>query len=101
RLAHQDSLLASGTITGTASVTNPTKNMVFTSDLQVNNLTYKLDTIGNIQLKVNNQTANAYNADVAITGRDNDVHLTGTYYTGEGRMDLNLALNRLNLEIVK
>ena len=65
------------------------------------NLTYKLDTIGNVQIKVNNQTANAYNADVAITGNGNDVHLTGTYYTGEGRMDLNLLLNSLNLGIVK
>ncbi|HYK46249.1 MAG TPA: translocation/assembly module TamB domain-containing protein, partial [Parafilimonas sp.] len=27
--------------------------------------------------------------------------LTGTYYTGEGRMDLNLAINSINLAIVK
>ena len=101
KLAHQDSLYASGTINGTAEITDPTKNMVFTSDLQVNNLTYKLDTIGNVQIKVNNQTANTYNADVAITGNNNDVHLTGKYYTGEGRMDMNLAMNSLNLAIVK
>jgi len=101
RLAHQDSLLASGTINGTAEVTNPTKEMVFTSDITVNNLTYKLDTIGNIAVKVDNKTANAYNADVAITGNGNDVRLTGLYYTGEGKMDLNLALNQLNLAIIK
>ncbi len=101
KLAHQDSLLASGVINGTAEITNPTKNMVFTSDITVNNLTYKLDTIGNVQIKVNNQTANAYNADVAITGNNNDVHLTGNYYTGEGRMDLHLAMNELNLAIIK
>jgi len=101
KLAHQDSLLASGVINGTAEVTNPTKNMVFTSDITVNNLTYKLDTIGNIAIKVDNKTANTYNADVAITGNNNDVHLTGMYYTGEGKMDLNLALNQLNLAIIK
>ena len=101
KLAHQDSLYASGTINGTATITNPTKEMVFTSDLQVNNLTYKLDTIGNVQIKVNNQTANAYNADVTITGNGNDVRLTGNYYTGEGRMDLNLVMNQLNLAIIK
>ncbi len=101
KMAHQDSLLASGVINGNAEVTNPTKEMVFTSDITVNNLTYKLDTIGNIAVKVNNQTANAYNADVSITGNDNDVRLSGSYYTGEGRMDLKLAINRLNLAIVK
>ena len=101
KMAHQDSLLASGTINGTAEITNPTTNPVFTSDINVANLTYKLDTIGNVQIKVNNQTANAYNADVAITGNGNDVHLTGTYYTGEERMDLNLLMNSLNLAIVK
>ncbi len=101
KMAHQDSLLASGTINGTAEITNPTTEPVFTSDITVSNLTYKLDTIGNIQVKVNNQTANAYNADVAITGNGNDVRLTGTYYTGEGKMDLNLLLNSLNLGIIK
>ena len=94
-------MLASGTINGTAEITNPTKNPVFTSDITVSNLTYKLDTIGNVQIKVNNQTANAYNADVALTGNGNDVHLTGTYYTGEGKMDLNLLMNSLNLGIIK
>ncbi len=101
KMAHQDSLLASGVINGTAEITNPTKNMVFTSDLTVTNLTYKLDTIGNLALKVDNKTANAFNADVAITGNGNDVRLSGMYYTGEGRMDLNLAMNSLNLAMVK
>ncbi|HYK47313.1 MAG TPA: hypothetical protein VEV83_19185, partial [Parafilimonas sp.] len=101
KLAHQDSLLASGTINGTAEITNPMGEMVFTSDIQVNNLVYKLDSIGNLQIKVDNKTANAYTADVVLTGHNNDVHLTGTYYTGEGRMDLNLAINSINLAIVK
>lgn len=101
KMAHQDSLLASGTINGTAEITDPLNNMVFTSDITVNNLTYKLDTIGNIAVKVDNKTANAYTADVAITGNGNDVKLTGMYYTGEGKMDLNLALNQLNLAIIK
>lgn len=101
KMAMQDTLLASGTINGTAEITNPTKDMVFTSDLTISNLTYKLDTIGNIAVKVDNKTANAYNADIAITGNGNDVRLSGLYYTGEGRMDLNLAMNNLNLAIVK
>jgi hypothetical protein len=75
--------------------------MLFTSDIQVNNLVYKLDTVGNLQVKVNNQTGNAYNADIVLSGNNNDVHLTGMYYTGEGRMDLNLAINSINLAMIK
>lgn len=101
KLAHQDSLLASGTINGTAEITNPTKEMVFTSDIMVNNLTYKLDTIGNLAIKVDNKTANAYNTDISLTGNRNNARLSGLYYTGDGRMDLNFDLTRFNLETVK
>ncbi|MBS1747720.1 MAG: translocation/assembly module TamB domain-containing protein [Bacteroidetes bacterium] len=101
RLAHQDSLLASGTINGTAAITNPTKEMVFTSDIGVNNLTYKLDTIGNLAIKVDNKTANAYNMNIALTGNKNNAKLSGLYYTGDGRMDLNFDLSRFNLVTVK
>ncbi len=101
RLAHEDSLLASGLIDGTAQITNPTKNLVFTSDLSVSDLTYKLDTIGNLNIKVNNKIANAYNADVTLTGNNNNVHLSGIYYTGESSMNLNLDMKSLNLAMIK
>ena len=50
---------------------------------------------------MDNETANAYNADVRITGFGNDAQLTGKYYTGESRMDLNLQVNTLNLLTAK
>jgi hypothetical protein len=101
RIANQDSLLMDGTINGNALVKNATSNPVFTSDLQVNNFTYKKDTLGNISLKVNNGTANAFAADVSIEGNKNDIRLNGTYYTGESKMDLKLNVNSLNLSSIK
>ena len=77
------------------------KSPVFTSDIQVNNLIYKRDTIGNILVKVNNEEANTYAANIAVEGRNTDIQLNGKYYTGESRMDLQLALNRVDLAIVK
>lgn len=101
RFAEQTSLGVGGTINGNAVVRNAMTTPIFTSDLAIQNLTYGKDTVGNINVKVDNETANAYNADVRITGFGNDVQLAGKYYTGESRMDLNLQVNTLNLLTAK
>lgn len=100
-IANQDSLLLSGDINGTAVVKNVTTNPVFTSNLVIDSVTYKKDTIGTVTIKVNNETANAFAADISIEGKNNDIKLNGMYYTGEGKMDLKLAINSLNLAAVK
>lgn len=100
-IANQDSLLLSGDINGTAIVKNVTTSPVFTSNLTIDSVIYKQDTIGTVAIKVNNETANAYVADVSIKGKNNDIKLNGTYYTGDSRMDLKLAINSLNLAAVK
>ncbi len=101
KIAHQDSIPVEGSINGNAVVSNIMKSPLFTSDLQVNNLIYKRDTIGNLSLKVDNQEANAYTANIALQGNNTDVQVNGKYYTGDGRLDMQLALNRLNLAMVK
>ncbi|MEO6734120.1 MAG: translocation/assembly module TamB domain-containing protein [Ferruginibacter sp.] len=100
-LAEQDSLFVDGTINGNVLVRNVTTTPIFTSNIRLDNLSYKTDTVGNIIVKIDNETANAYNADVAITGKGNDVKLGGKYYTGEGKMDLRLDINNLNMASVK
>ena len=97
RLANQDSVIADGILTGNAEVKNLTTSPVFTSDLTVHNLSYKTDTLGDLSLKVNNQKANAFSADIGLKGKNNDISITGDYYTGESKMDLNLDLRRINL----
>ncbi len=101
KIANQDSLLIDGIIDGNAVVKDVTKNPVFTSDLQIKNVVYKLDTIGNVFIKVNNEQANSFAANVKIEGNNNDIRLAGHYFTGEGKMDLKLDLNQVNLAIVK
>lgn len=96
-----DSLALDGTIEGTAVARDVATNPVFTSDITVKNFTYNQDTVGNIIVKVDNETANAFNADVRIDGHGNDVQLKGMYYTGESRMDLKLDINNLALASVK
>lgn len=102
KIANQDSLLVGGTINGTALVSDVMKSPVFTSNLLIDNLSYKTDTIGNVAIKVNNQQANTFAASVSITGNQNDIQLNGTYRTGTpGDMDLKLDLNAVNLAMLK
>jgi translocation and assembly module TamB len=97
RLANQDSVIADGTLNGGAEVRNLTTNPVFTSDLLIKNLSYKTDTLGDLAIKVNNEKANAFSADISLLGKNNDIGITGDYYTGESKMDLKLDLRRINL----
>ena len=98
RLANQDSVIADGVLDGHAEVTNLTTSPVFTSDLKIQNLSYKTDTLGNLTLKVNNKKANALSADIGLLGKNNDIAITGDYYTGDSsKMDLKLDMRRVNL----
>lgn len=102
RMAQQDSLQVGGTINGDAHVSNFQKSPVFTAALNVGDFSFKGDTVGNIAIKVNNQTANAYAASVDITGKGNQVTLDGTYYTSpESRFDMNLNIVNLNMKSVE
>lgn len=93
RAAEQDSLQVGGVINGDVHLNNLQNSMTFTSALSVNDFNFKQDTVGNISLKVNNQTKNAYAADVRITGGGNQVNLAGTYYTSpDNRFDMNLDI---------
>ena len=81
RIAAQDSLLAGGTINGNVLVKNFESSPVFTSDLAIQDFSFRGDTVGNIALKVNNERENAFAADVSITRNGNDVNLNGYYFT--------------------
>jgi hypothetical protein len=98
RLAQQDSVIVDGVLAGNAEVKNVTTNPVFTSDLTIHNLSYKIDTLGDLTLKVNNEKTNAFSADIGLKGKNNDIGITGDYYTGDSsKMDLKLDLRRINL----
>jgi hypothetical protein len=102
RLAQQDSLQVGGVLNGDAHISNFQKSPVFTAALNVGDFNFKGDTVGNIALKVNNQTANAYAADVDITGKGNQVTLKGIYYTQpNSRFDLDLNIVTLNMKSVE
>ncbi len=76
----QDASLTDGTMNGKLLLTNLSSNPVFTGDLTIDNLAIQKDTVGNVKILMNNKSPNTYYADVRISGRGNDVQLTGNYY---------------------
>ena len=103
-IASQDSLLAGGTINGNAVVSNINTSPLFTSDLKVKDFTFRTDTVGDISIQVNNKQANTYAANIGITGKGNDVALTGEYYvkpTNNGNFDMDLNIRNINLASVE
>jgi hypothetical protein len=101
RFADQDSLLVEGVLNGKAQVKNPTSSPVFTADLQIKDLSYRKDSVGDLAIKVSNEKADAFTADVRLSGHQNDVAVKGDYNTKESRMDMVLDLRQLNLASIK
>jgi hypothetical protein len=102
RAAEQDSLQVGGVINGNAQISNFQKALQFTSALNINDFNFKGDTVGNIAIKVNNQTENAFNANVSITGKGNHVDMDGIYYTSpQSRFDLDLKIVKLNMKSIE
>ncbi len=99
--AEQDSLVMDGVINGSTQVKDIFTNPAFTSDITINDLSYNNDTLGNLVVKVDNQTADTYNAHAALKGNGNNVELNGKYVSGNGAMDLLLTIDSLNLAALR
>lgn len=99
-----DSLIVDGTLNGNVVLNDVLTQPNFVTDLTINNLAMNKDTIGDVNAKVNNTTANVFATNVTITGRGNDVALTGNYYLkpqNNSNMDLNLAIRSLQLNTIE
>jgi len=97
-LIKKDTLLARGTINGTAQLRDLTKKMTFTSDLNISDLIVYENPIGNLAVKVNNTSPNILNADIVLSGNNNDVKILGDYNTSSSTFDLNMAINQLQMK---
>ncbi len=100
-IAKKDSLFADGIINGSAIITDITKQPSFTSDINIKNLAYQRNIMGDLVLKVDNIGENRFNANLTLKGQKNQVNLSGTYQTKEGLMDLHLLADSLDMAILK
>ncbi|MFV5684351.1 translocation/assembly module TamB domain-containing protein [Flavobacterium sp. GB2R13] len=100
-IVEKNDLQMSGKINGHALIKNVNTAPLFTSDLNIENFTFKKDTVGNISIKVNNEITNRYDAIISITGQGNQVNLDGNYRTADSSFDMNLAIEKLNLKSIQ
>jgi translocation and assembly module TamB len=75
-----DTVMLSGTANGIVNIQQFQPSLKAEADLSVANLALLEDTVGDLHLKVNNSSADALDANVTVTGRGNDITVTGKYY---------------------
>ena len=97
----KDSLLAKGTINGTAQVRDLKNNMTLNTDILVDHLEAFGNPIGDLSVKVKNSTPKLLDANIGLTGNDNDVQITGTYNTAQSSFDLDMLINKLQMKSVQ
>lgn len=99
--AVKEGIEISGTINGTATIKDFNEAKHFTADMNVDHFAFKKDTVGNLGIHVANSIAGTYATKISLTGQSNLIDLNGTYKTGDGSVDLNLDVLRLNLKSIQ
>ncbi|SEL84047.1 translocation/assembly module TamB domain-containing protein [Parapedobacter koreensis] len=93
-----------GGINGTATVSRLEASPVFVSDITIDRFFFGNDTVGDINVKVNNERENIFAADISITGNGNDVSLTGDFISPPGepsQLDFVLDVNPLSMHTLE
>jgi hypothetical protein len=93
-----DSTLVDGVMNGNVNFPNLMKQAVFTSDLTINDLSMRQDTLGNVSAQVNSN-GSRYNTNITLTGRGNDASITGSFAPVGNDIDLDLNLNVRALQL--
>ncbi|MEO6187628.1 MAG: translocation/assembly module TamB domain-containing protein [Ginsengibacter sp.] len=95
-----DSLFVGGLLNGNAVVKNIQAQPTFTTDLTVQDLSIYQDTLGNLTAKVNNNAANAFNANISLVGYGNDVSIVGDYFLKpQNNSNFNFTVNITSLQM--
>ncbi|PPK99839.1 translocation/assembly module TamB domain-containing protein [Parapedobacter indicus] len=104
KMLESDLLDMGGGINGTATVSRLETSPVFVSDITIDQFYFGADTVGDINLKVNNERENVFAADISITGNGNDVRLTGDFISppgGTAQLDFVLNVNPLSMHTLE
>ena len=96
-----DTLFANGVLAGKAELKQSKPTVMMDADFTVRDFSMNNDTIGNIALKATNTDAQTINAQLSISGRENDVLVKGDYYTQAkdgNSFNFDVLLKSLNLK---
>jgi len=86
-----------GQVNGKTTVKNINTIPLFVADLNIEDFTFKKDTIGNLTIKVDNETTNLYSANVVLTDNDNQLNIDGNYNVSSKNLDFVLDIQKLEM----
>ncbi len=104
KMVMSDSLDVGGGINGQTTLSRLESSPVFVADLVVDKFYFGKDTVGNINIKVNNARENTYNANVSITENGNNLVLSGDFINppqGDATLDFTLDVAPLTMKTVQ
>ncbi|MCW3125367.1 MAG: hypothetical protein JWO03_1025, partial [Bacteroidetes bacterium] len=103
QIIESDTALLRGTMNGTAELRNLNGNPAFVSDLKIDSIAFQRHPIGNLTVKADNLSQSRYQAEINLTGADNNVEIKGAYITSTpgGSLDLHANINKLNLQSIE
>ena len=87
-----------GEINGETTVKNITTTPLFVANLDIENFKIKKDTVGNLNVKVDNETTNLYNVNVTLSGLDNQLNINGNYNISNESLDFLVDIQKLQMK---
>lgn len=100
-MVKKEDLLINGTLDGNVILRDLMKTVTFTSDLDIRNFQFSEQPVGDISIKVNNETAGRLIADVDITGNGNQVNIDGYYQPASQAFNLDLDMQHLDIKSIQ
>lgn len=101
KFAETDTTLVGGTINGVVDVKDLTGDPKFEANLSITKLRYQKDELGNLDLVINNNTANAFQVDAKLSGI-HQLRASGYYYTKpQSNLDLTVDIDRIDLREIE
>ena len=98
KFAAQDSALVGGVINGTVDVKELMASPKFEANMTIDRLRYQKDQLGTLRIAVNNNTADAFETNIALTGV-HELRVNGFYYTKrESALDLTVNIDKIDMK---
>lgn len=104
KMVAADDMNLGGGINGQATISRLESSPVFVSDIGIDKFYLGTDTIGNVNIKVNNEKENTYAANVSITENGNNVSLIGEFISppkGAATFDAVLNIAPLKMKTIQ
>ncbi|KQS42169.1 translocation/assembly module TamB [Pedobacter sp. Leaf194] len=101
KFAETDTTLVGGRLNGTANVKDLASTPKFEANLTIDQLRYEKDQLGTLRLAVNNNTKNAFEVNVALTGV-HELRVNGFYYTApQSALDLTVNIDKIEMKNIE